>query len=53
MATTCFIEPPPEPKWDMCLNGRWNELLFSMPSAPNWFHRWAQRLILGIHWRRR
>ena len=41
---------PPKPQWSFSLTPdfhlRWNVL-----TAPNRFHRWMQRVFLGIHWR--
>ena len=44
---------------DPRLRVRWSVRLFKastqcwyMPAAPCWFHRWTQRLFLGVIWDR-
>ena len=43
---------PPKAKWQMCPTGDWYGIVYSLPSAPNAFHRFMQGLILGMKWRR-
>ena len=40
-------------KWEMSNNGNFDQIFFTLPSAPNRFHRTMQKWILGIHWRRK
>lgn len=40
-----------QPTWEWCFNGDWHSLKFRVFSAPNWFHRFLQKWMLGIHWR--
>ncbi len=42
----------PEYRWQWCFNGDWHAVTVSVVRAPNWFYRFTQRAILGIHWRR-
>lgn len=41
--------PQQAPQWKWCLNGNW-DITFFQVTAPNRFHRFMQRLILGIYW---
>ena len=41
---------PPEPTWRWCFNGDWYNLTVNVVKPPCWFHRFAQRWVLGIHW---
>jgi hypothetical protein len=40
-----------KPAWQLCLNGDWLSVTFYANKPPCLFHRIAQHLILGIHWR--
>lgn len=47
---------PPPPTWEWCLWGDWYGMTVSPPGNvryPNFIHRLACRLILGIHCRRK
>jgi hypothetical protein len=47
------ITMPPEATWEWCLGGNWFALTVRpCGDPPNWFHRFMQRWVLGIHWRR-
>lgn len=42
---------PPEPKWRFRLTKEKNyATLFHSVGAPNRFHRWMQKIFLGIYW---
>jgi len=41
----------PNPQWRWLLSES-DEVIFHAVSAPNIFHRWMQRLLLGIRWTR-
>ena len=41
----------PEAKWSFTLEES-GSLVFSVPSAPSAFHRFMQRWVLGIRWKR-
>ena len=44
---------PKRSKWCCSLErGFWARYHPIDGQHPNWFHRWTQRLILGIYWRR-
>jgi len=47
---TAFFPMASEAKWEMMLS-RDGYLRFDLPDAPNWFHRFMQKLILGIYWK--
>ena len=40
---------PPEPIWEMTLCDS-SDVLFRVAKAPNRFHRFMQKLVLGIQW---
>ena len=46
-----FVKPP-EAKWRCELFGCGETIVLHRPTAPNWFWRWMQYLILGNKWRR-
>ena len=46
-----YILRVPECLWQMSLTGSF-ELTFMLTTAPCFLHRWAQRLMLGIRYRR-
>lgn len=48
--TMRFVAPPPA-KWRMTIAGVMG-IAFHLPVAPNRFHRWTQKLILGFEWER-
>ena len=41
----------PEPLWRMSLTGNF-EFTIHLTAAPCFLHRWAQTVLLGIHYRR-
>ena len=43
------LQVPPLPKWKMTLADS-DEFRFFTQNAPNSFHRWMQRVLLGIVW---
>lgn len=43
---------PKEYKFEWCLNGDWHSLTVRVEKAPCAFHRFMQRWLLGIHWRK-
>lgn len=43
------IDPTPISRWKMCFNGDWKFVIYHA-EAPNKFHRFMQRVLLGIHW---
>ena len=45
---------PPVPNWEWSFNGDWYAMTVSLAlvKPPNWFHRFMQRVCLGIHWRK-
>ena len=48
---TRVLDLPPPPKWSFCLEPDGN-ILFNVASAPNFIHRFLQRIILGVRWKR-
>ena len=46
-----YILRAPEYLWQMALTGDY-QLTFMLTAAPCFLHRWAQRLLLGIRYRR-
>lgn len=42
----------PEYKWTLRMGGNVDGIHYQFVSAPNWFHRKMQKLILGFEWRR-
>ncbi len=42
----------PDNKWKMTPVGDFYALTFNLPCAPNAFHRFMQKVILGIKWER-
>jgi hypothetical protein len=46
-----YIRLTPEYLWEMSFTGSFG-VTFSLPSAPCFAHRWAQRILLGIRYRR-
>jgi hypothetical protein len=48
------FKDPPKATWEWCVGGDWYSMTFRVPmkKGPNWFHRFMQKWLLGIHWRR-
>lgn len=45
----------PENKWEMSVssgNESYSLITIKSPYAPNWFHRFMQKLVLGINWKK-
>ena len=42
--------PPTKWKWSLCDS---KDVEFHVHDAPNWFHRFMQKILLGIHWIRK
>lgn len=48
-----FVKQPVASKWSWSLGPHFSIRLTPVEDdEANWFHRWAQRLVLGIYWRR-
>jgi len=46
------LNVPIKRNWEWVIDGDWNGVRFQLNDAPCWFHRFMQRVLLGIHWRR-
>lgn len=48
-----FHAPPAQSKWCCSMNPDFYIRFYPHEGGhPSWFHRWAQRLVLGLYWRR-
>ena len=49
---TFYFHRPPESKWIVSLTKDYYAQLH-LPTAPNIFYRWMQRICLGIYWKKK
>ena len=50
LPSNMVIDTPPPPTWAWSFDPSF-AIRFHVPRHPNRFHRFMQRVLLGIHWR--